>query len=258
MPHGDGDHDAGGTMTAQVRGDGGREFVDADLRGARFVRSTLAGAVMRGVDVEGADIDAPWLPGGALLVNGVDVVPYVEAELDRRFPGRALRGATDPDGLRAAWAAVERTWAATLDRVAAMPPGTADVSVAGEWSFAQTLRHLVMATDTWLRGAVLGVERPYHPIGQSNAEYAADGHDPSVFAAEQPDYAEVLAVRAGRVAMVREHLAGVTAADLAAERRNPWAPEYPETVLSCLHTILEEEWEHHRFAVRDLDAIAAG
>ncbi len=29
----------------------------------------------------------------------------------------------------------------------------------------------------------------------------------------------------------------------------------PETTLSCLHTILEEEWEHHRYAVRDLDAI---
>ncbi len=27
--------------------------------------------------------------------------------------------------------------------------------------------------------------------------------------------------------------------------------------LSCLHTILEEEWEHHRYAVRDLDAIEA-
>jgi hypothetical protein len=24
-----------------------------------------------------------------------------------------------------------------------------------------------------------------------------------------------------------------------------------------LHVILEEEWEHHRYAVRDLDAIAA-
>jgi hypothetical protein len=244
-------------MTTEARDDGRREFVDADLRGARFVRSTLAGAVMRGVDVEGADIDAPWLPGSALLVNGVDVVPYVEAELDRRFPGRALRGASDPDGLRAAWAAVERTWAATLDRVAAMPPGTVDVSVAGEWSFAQTLRHLVMATDTWLRGAVLGVERPYHPIGQPNTEYATDGHDPSVFSADHPAYAEVLAVRADRVALVRDYLAGVTAQDLAARRRNPWAPEYPETVLSCLHTVLEEEWEHHRFAVRDLDAIAA-
>jgi hypothetical protein len=112
-----------------------------------------------------------------------------------------------------------------------------------------------MATDTWLRGAVLGVERPYHPIGQPNVEYAADGHDPSVFAEAAPAWDEVLAVRAGRVAMVRDYLAGVTPADLAATRANPWAPEYSETVLSCLHTILEEEWEHHRYAVRDLDAI---
>jgi hypothetical protein len=29
------------------------------------------------------------------------------------------------------------------------------------------------------------------------------------------------------------------------------------TVLSCLHTILEEEWEHHRYAVRDLAEIEA-
>jgi hypothetical protein len=28
-------------------------------------------------------------------------------------------------------------------------------------------------------------------------------------------------------------------------------------VLSCLRTILEEEWEHHRYAVRDLDSLAA-
>jgi hypothetical protein len=27
-------------------------------------------------------------------------------------------------------------------------------------------------------------------------------------------------------------------------------------VLTCLHVILEEEWEHHRYAVRDLDIIA--
>ncbi len=238
----------------------GARFVDADLRGARFVRSDLSGAVLRGVDVQGADLDAPWLADGdgTLLVNGVDVVPLVEAELDRRFPGRAERRAGDPEGLRRAWAAVEATWTATLDRVAGMPPGAVDVSVAGEWSFAQTLRHLVMATDTWLRGAVLGVERPYHPIGQPNEEYAADGHDPAVFAAGTPGWAEVLAVRAERVAMVRDFLAAVTPADLAAERRNPWAPEHPETVLSCLHTVLQEEWDHHRYAVRDLDALTAG
>ncbi|WP_158371363.1 DinB family protein [Cellulosimicrobium cellulans] len=234
----------------------GARLVDADLHGARLIRADLSGVVMRGVEIAGADIDAPWLlDGGSLLVNGVDVAPLVDAELDRRFPGRSQRRAADPEGLRRAWAAVEATWAATLERVATLPAGTVDVQVDGEWSFAQTVRHLVMATDTWLRGAVLGVERPYHPIGQPNVEYAADGHDPSVFAEAAPAWEEVLAVRAGRVAMVRDYLAGVTPADLAATRANPWAPEYPETVLSCLHTILEEEWEHHRYAVRDLDAI---
>ncbi|MBV1855986.1 DinB family protein [Catellatospora tritici] len=235
------------------------EFVDADLRGARFIRADLSGAVMRAVHVSDADIDAPWLAegGSSLHVNGVDVVPLVEAELDRRFPGRADRRAGDPDGLRAAWAALERTWAATLERVAAMPPGTVDVSVGGEWSFAQTLRHLVMATDTWLRGAILGIEKPFHPIGQPNAEYETDGLDMSVFAPVAPSYAEVLEIRAGHVAMVRDFLATVTADVLAEARKNPWAPEYRETTLSCLHVILHEEWEHHRFAARDLDAIEA-
>lgn len=237
----------------------GPTFVDEDLRGARFVRSDLSGAVMRAVDVAGADIDAPWLLDGetVLSVNGVDVAPFVEAELNRRFPGRAERRAQDPDGLRAAWAALEHTWAATLGRVAGMPAGTVDVCVDGEWSFAQTLRHLVMATDTWLGGAILAIEQPYHPIGQPNAEYETDGHDPSVFATVTPPYAEVLEVRAARVAMVRDFLTTVTSQDLVAVRKNPWAPDHAESVLSCLHTILEEEWEHHRYAVRDLETIEA-
>jgi hypothetical protein len=236
-----------------------KQFVDADLRGARFTRVDLSGAVMRAVEVAGADVDAPWLTDGrsSLRVNGVDVAPFVEAELNRRFPGREQRRAADPDGLRAAWAALERTWAATLERAAAMPEGTVDVSVDGEWSFAQTLRHLVMATDVWLRRGILGVDLPFHPIGQPHAEYETDGNDMSVFAAEVPGYAEVLEVRAGRVAMVREFLETVTEDDLRAPRENPWFPQFPETTLSCLHTILEEEWEHHRYAVRDLDAIDA-
>ena len=238
----------------------GAEFVDVSLRGARFVRADLSGVVMRAVDVAGADIDAPWLTDGesSLRVNGVDVAPLVEAELNRRFPGRAHRRAAEPEGLRAAWAELEATWAATLARIEAMPGGTVDVAVDGEWSFAQTLRHLVMATDVWLGRAIMENEQPFHPIGQPHAEYEADGNDMSVFATVTPSYAEVLEVRAGRVAMVRDYLATVTTAELAAARKNPWAPEYPETVLSCLHTILEEEWEHHRYAVRDLDAIEAG
>jgi len=239
----------------------GAEFRDVNLRGARFTGADLSGAVLRGVDVQGAEIEAPWLfdgdGDGSLRVNGVDVVPFVEAELNRRFPGREARRTSDPPGLRAAWATLENTWAATLERVAAMPAGTVDVSIAGEWSFAQTLRHLVLATDMWLGKAVLGIEAPFHPIGQADASLESEGHDTSDFTTDTPTYDEVLAVRAGRVAMVRDFLAAVTDDDLAGTRANPHAPEYPESVLSCLHVILGEEWEHHRYAVRDLDAIEA-
>jgi len=237
----------------------GAEFVGADLRGARFVEADLSGVVMRGVQVEGADIDAPWLFDGDsfLRVNGIDVIPFVEAELNRRFPGRAGRRAGDPDGLRAAWAALERTWSATLERVAAMPAGTVDVSVGGEWSFAQTLRHLVLATDMWLGRAILEIEQPFHPIGLRDTGAEADGFDISIAATATPSYSEVLEARADRVAMVREFLAGVSSGQLAATRKNPHDPEHPETTLSCLHVILEEEWEHYRYAVRDLDAIEA-
>ena len=138
-----------------------------------------------------------------------------------------------------------------------MPAGTVDVSVAGEWSFAQTLRHLVLATDTWLGRAILEIEQPFHPIGLAGPGAEDDGLDMSMFTTVTPSYAEVLEVRAGRVGMVRDFLATVTSDELAATRKNPWAPEYQETTLSCLHVILEEEWEHHRYAVRDLDAIVA-
>ncbi|MEV4140680.1 DinB family protein [Dactylosporangium sp. NPDC049742] len=237
----------------------GARFTDADLRGARFAGADLSGVVIRGSELRGVELDSPWLfeGGNVLLVNGVDVLPFVEAELNRRFPGRAARQAEDPDGLRAAWTAVEGAWAATVARAAALPDGAVDEAVEGEWSFAQTLRHLVVATDIWLGKAILRVEQPFHPIGLLYSGAEQDGHDTSVFTAGTPPFAEVLEVRAGRVAMVRDFLDGVTADELAATRHNPHAPEHEKTVRSCLHVILEEEWEHHRYAVRDLDAIEA-
>lgn len=235
----------------------GAEFEGVSLRGARFRACDLSGSVMRAMDVDGAEIDAPWLlEGGSLIVNGVDVAPYVDAELDRRFLGRGLRRADTPATLAVAWAALEAAWSDAVARAEAMPPGTVDVSVAGEWSFAQTLRHLVMATDTWLGRAILGREKPFHPAGLPDDSGSA-AYDEGDFTAEPPTFAEVLEARADRQAMVRDHIASLTSADLGEERRNPHDTAYPETVLTCLRTILEEEWEHHRYAVRDLDALAA-
>lgn len=227
----------------------GHEFRDANLRGARFVESDLSDVVIRGCDVSGLEIDAPWLRfGKPLLVNGVDVVAFVEAELDRRLPGRDQQTASTPEGLREAWASVEAAWGAAVSRAASMPAGTVDASVAGEWSFAQTLRHLVAATDKWL-GAARGVQEPTHPLGLHHA--AVDTGPP-------PAFDDVLAVRAERQAAFRHFVAGVTPAQLDEERPSPNDPARRATVLHCLHVVLEEEWEHLRFATRDLDAIEAG
>lgn len=234
-----------------------RTFANRTLRGSRFVSCDLGEVVVRGSDLTGMELDSPWLveDGNTLVVNGVDVVPFVDAELNRRFPGRELRTAADPSGLRTAWDAVERAWAATLSRASAMPEGTFDASVDGEWSLTQTLRHLVMATDTWLGRAILQLEQPYHPVGLPNDDGDSAAYDSSVFSTEVPALSEVLEVRAGRQRMVREFIADLTSEGLGEPRHNPHAPDHAETVLSCLRTILDEEWEHLRYAVRDLDAL---
>ena len=197
---------------------------DRDLRGVRLERCDLSGAVLRGVEVDGVDLDSPWLAEGRLLVNGVDVVPLVEAELDRRFPGRSLRGAATPEGLREAWTALEAAWDALVARALTLDPALLERRVEGEWSFSETLRHLVMATDVWLRGAVLGVPRPYHPIGVPNAEFATDGHDTSVFSEPSPALTRVLEVRAGHRALVAQHLATLGPEELERTCPHPWAP----------------------------------
>lgn len=225
----------------------GEQFFERDLRGARFVECNLSGVVMRGVEVAGMDIDAPWLSEGpGLRVNGVDVTAYVEQELDRRFPGRNQRRAQSPAGLREAWVVAHGAWDSTIERAAALPAGSVDVRIDDEWSFAETLRHLVHATDVWLTKAVLGRgEEDFHPLGVG---YGTRASEPRPFD-------EVLEARAERDAMVRDFLAVVTDELLDAERPNPHNPERSETVRHCVQVILEESWEHLRFALRDLEAI---
>lgn len=74
----------------------GKVFADANLRGSRFLECDLIGAAIRGSDISGMEIDAPWLRfGRPLIVNGADVGPFVEAELAQRFPGRGLQESRD-------------------------------------------------------------------------------------------------------------------------------------------------------------------
>ena len=101
--------------------------------------------------------------------------------------------------------------------------------------------------DIWLGKAVLGREEAdFHPLGLG---YGSRG-------SEARSYDVVLAARGDRATMVRDFLANVTDDVLDEERRNPHNPANAETVRHCLHVILDEGWEHLRFALRDLDVIA--
>ena len=228
----------------------GATFVRASFKGATLRYSDLSGVTMRSVDVSGLDIDSHDLFFGSLFVNGVDVVPLVDAELNRQFPGRELQKAETPEGLREAWVAVQAAWAET---VAGTSPDRVDLHVEDEWSLAQTLRHLILATDAWLRGGIERVEQPFHEIGQIFTGAASMGFDVSIFRADPPSYDEILAVRAERQGLVSDFLATATTELLAEERANPWGgDDWHPTVGDCIRVILEEEWAHLRYIRRDL------
>lgn len=228
----------------------GATFVKASLKGATLRFSDVSGVTMRSVDVDGLDVDSHDLFFGSLIVNGVDVVPLVDAELNRQFPGRELQKAQTAAGLREAWVAVQSAWHTT---VTGTPPDLVDAHVDDEWSLAQTLRHLVLATDAWLRGAVLGTQQPFHEIGQIFTGAAEMGFDMSIFRVDPPTYEEVLEVRAERQRLVTDFLATATEAVLAEERDNPWGGgDWHPSVGDCIRVILEEEWAHLRYIRRDL------
>ncbi len=228
----------------------GVTLVRASFKGATLRFSDVSGVTMRGVDVAGLDIDSHDLLFGTLFVNGVDVVPLVEAELDRQFPGRELQKAQIPQGLREAWLAVQSAWHGTVE---ATPRERVDVHVEDEWSLAQTLRHLVLATDAWLGGGVQRTQQPFHEIGQIFTGAEEMGFDISIFRLDPPVHEEILEVRAERQHQVTDFLATATPELLAEERENPWGgDDWRPSVGDCIRVILEEEWAHLRYIRRDL------
>jgi hypothetical protein len=234
----------------------GAQFVDLDMSRTVFREVDLSGARMYGVLLTDADIDGDIR---GLKVNGVEVAPLVEAELDRRHPERAKLRPSTADGMREAWAVVESFWDTTMRRARALREVDLHRSVNDEWSFTETLRHLVFVTDTWLGHAVHGQSRPFHPLGLPSA-FITDGDTYGIDMAARPTFEQVMEVRAGRIAQVRAFLQAVTQEDLDRTREpdeSPgWPPPAPRTATSCLHVIFDEEWAHHRFAVRDLALVS--
>ncbi len=236
-------------MPEEFEGDlAGSVFWGADLRGARFRDVDLTDATITHAALVNVDIDALV---DALVINGVDVTEYVN-ERDPWYPLRAMLRPENPAGMRATWAALEAEWSKTLTRAHALPEAALHESVDDEWSFVQTLRHLVFAMDKWFTAPILGAS--FDPIGVPNSG-SVDFPWPGLDDGLAPSVSEVLAVRADRATRFREYLGSVTSADFGRPidvLENGSAP-----LRECLDTVFEEEFWHNRYASRDLAQLEA-
>jgi DinB superfamily len=142
-------------------------------------------------------------------INGVDIGPLVESELNQRYPEQTKLDPADADGFREAWAIIERSWPLTVERAKRLPPDLLHERVQSEYSFIDTLRHLIFATDTWVRRAILGHREPYSPLGLPHDEMEPDPSVPNDRDL-RPSLDEVLELRADRMRTVHDVIAALT------------------------------------------------
>jgi DinB family protein/pentapeptide repeat protein len=234
------------------------EEFEGDLAGAVFWGADLKGALFRDVNLTDVKISHAWLVNvdidalvDKVVINGVDVTAYVN-ERDPWYPLRAMLRPSNPEGMRAAWAALEGEWAKTVTRAQALPEDALHESVDGEWSFVQTLRHLVFAMDKWFTAPILG-ER-FHPIGLPNSG-SVDFPWPDLDYDLTPSVSEALAVRADRAARLRDYLSSVATTDFP--RPIDVLENGTNPLHECIYTVFEEEFWHNRYAQRDLAQLEA-
>jgi hypothetical protein len=221
-------------------------FWGADLSRAHFRDVDFTGTTMTNVWLVDVDIDGLV---ERLVINGVDVTEYVR-ERDPWQPLRGMLRPTDRAGLLATWDELERAWASTIEQARRLTDAQRRESVNGEWSFLETLRHLVFAIDKWFTVPLAGGS--FDPIGIPNSGSAGfpwPGLDPGA----DPSFDEVLSVRADRSARFRSYLETVTDDEIA--RQVEVLENGTASVIECLYTVFEEEFAHHRYALRDLASL---
>jgi hypothetical protein len=234
------------------------EEFEGDLAGAVFWGADLTGALFRDVDLTAVRITHAWLVDVTVdalvervVINGVDVTAYVN-ERDPWYPLRAMLRPAEPDGMRATWAAIGAAWDETTELAGTLTDQQLHESVGGEWSFVQTVRHLVYGIDKWCTVPILGGS--FAPMGLSHTGSAtepAGGVVPDV----EPSSGDALAAHAARVALVQRHLDTLTAVELT---RPIEVPEHGTTsVREGLFTVFEEAFWHIRYARRDLEQLRA-
>lgn len=254
-------------MTAQFgphRFSAGEEGGSEAFRGARFDVCDLRDAKFTDCDLSGVTIRDGWLINVSIsghldnvTLNDVDVTEFVSAELDRRHPERVqFRAVQTLDDIRGMWDTIERLWSGAVERAARLPADALTAQVNDEWSFEQTLRHLVFITDAWASRTVLDQANPYHRLGLPQSWYPRqDATALGIDVTARADYAEILDARVERMAVMRRIVDELTDETMSRQCLRAPAPGYPDevrTVIDCVGVVLDEEIEHYRFAVRDL------
>jgi len=229
------------------------EEFEGDLAESVFWGADLSGATFRDVNLTGASISHAWLVDVTIdaliervVINGVDVTDFVNQH-DEWYPLRAKLRPTTPAEMVETWRMIEAEWATTMAIAGALPSEALDTRVNDEFSFVQTLRHLVFATDKWFTVPVL--DGAFHPAGLPNTgslEFPFPGLD----LATTPSRESVLAARADRMSSVSAFLATLTADRL--EEEVDILENGPHPIRECVYTVFEEEFWHLRYARRDL------
>lgn len=236
----------------------GEEFEDRDLSGSTFWGVNLRTSTFRDADFGGSTFFHVFMKDVSidgiierLVVNGVDVTEFVAAN-DRWHPLRTMLEPTTVDEFRAAWHRLDAAWHELVAGAELMSPSELLDSVNGEWSFRDTLRHLVFVRDKWFAGPILGREL-FTDVGLPNTGSREFGW-PGLNLDAAPTIDEVLEIRSQQNAELVDWLSGVDFSALPQESavlENGTVP----TVM-CLHVVLEEEFEHLRYTTRDLDLLS--
>jgi len=162
----------------------------------------------------------------------------------------------DAEGFREAWNIIEGLWGQTVARAQALPPDALHERVDGEWSFIETLRHLVFITDAWVLRAILLDPSPWDPLDLPHDERPDEPGVPRDRDV-QPSLEEMLDLRADRMATVSQVIAGLDDEQLAELTEPSFPGQMSMPVRSCLQIVLNEEWAHRLYAERDLDALVS-
>jgi len=234
-------------------------FNDATMRRVDFSSVDIRGALFRGTRMIGVEFVDVEISGGLqnVIVNGIDIAPLVEHELNRLYPDRVKVHPKTVAEAKEGWAIVRRLWDETIAKASGLPAETLHARVNGEWSFIQTLRHLNFASAAWIDRMIVGNPSPWHALDLPWDE--APGWDGIPWDRDaRPTLTEVLAVRRDREATMSKVIESLTDEQFASRvtRTEPGWPQMTDFPLQeCVSIVLSEQWEHNHFAERDLAAL---